>query len=412
MDLQTLTTSVLQVELFHSCLFAEAFFCYIQNLTVGVNLQCGNHIIPIVQSNCLHACCRSAHRSCVLFIELDTHTFSGGNEDLIIFFNGHDRDQVVVFSEVQGNQTALSDICKTGHICFLDDALFGDHGQIFFFAEFLHRNGSHDFFIRTDFQEVHDSDTTGSSACFGNFITLDTVNLTFICKEQQRIMGGSKEEVFYVVFFPCLHTDDPSAAAVLALISIQRGTFHIVQIGQSEYAGFFIDEVFHIDLTGILDQFCSSVVSVFFTDGYNFIFDDTQHQFSVRQDHFVVSDLLLQFCIFRIDLFFFQTLQSSQLHFQNGLCLHIGQTETFHQSFFRIIITCTDNADHFIDVIDGDTQTFQNVGSFFCLIQIETCSSGHHVFLMLQIYFQCFLQIQHHRFSVNQCQHICTERFL
>ena len=50
--------------------------------------------------------------------------------------------------------------------------------------------------------------------------------------------------------------------------------------------------------------------------------------------------------------------------------------------------------------------------SLFCFVQIEACSSGHNFFLMLQIYFQSLFQCQNDRFSVNQCQHICTEGFL
>ena len=412
MDLQTLTASILQVELFCCGLFAEAFFRYIQNLTAGIDLQRGNHIIPFIQGDSLYAGGCSAHGSCICFGELDAHTFSCGNENLIVFIHFHNRDQVIIFTEIQGDQTGFTDVRKHGHICFLDDTLFCDHRQIFILAEFSDGNASHDLFIGADFQQVYDGDTPAGSACFGDLIALDAVNLTFICEEQQRIVSGSQEQVFHIVLFSCLHADDAAAAAVLALIGIQRGTFHIVQVGQCKYAGFFINQVFYVDLTGVLDEFCSSFISVFFTDGCDLIFDDTQQQFFICQNGFIICDFSLQFRIFRIDLFFFQTLQSSQLHFQDCLCLHIRQTKAFHQSFFRIIIACSDNSDDFINVIDGDTQTFQDMGSLFRLIQIKSCSSGHNIFLMLQIFFQSLFQIQDDRFSVNQCQHICTERFL
>ena len=168
-------------------------------------------------------------------------------------------------------------------------------------------------------------------------------------------MGRCQEQIFYIIFFPCLHTDNAAAASVLALIGIQRGTFHIIQVRQGKYAGFLINQVFHIDLTGVLDKFCSSIISVFFANGYDLIFNDTQQQFLICQNGFIVRNFFLQFCIFRVDLFFFQPLQSSQLHFQNGLGLHIGQSKAFHQSFLRIIIACADNSDDFVDIINGNS---------------------------------------------------------
>ena len=120
----------------------------------------------------------------------------------------------------------------------------------------------------------------------------------------------------------------------------------------------------------------------------------------------------MQLCIFRIDFFLFQTLQTAQLHFQNRLCLQIRQAEAFHQSLLCIIIACADNSDYLVNVVNRNPQTLQNMRSFFRLIQIKACSSGNNIFLMLQVFRKHLLQIQNNRLAIHQCKHICTEGFL
>jgi len=206
-------------------------------------------------------------------------------------------------------------------------------------------------------------------------------------------MCRCKEQVFYKILLPCLHPDNPSAAAVLALIGIQRGTLYIIQIRQRKYAGFLLNQILHINFARILHQLCAAFIGIFLLNRRNFILDYAKQQLFIRQNGLVIRNLLLQLCIFRIDFFLFQALQTAQLHFQNRLCLQIRQAEAFHQSLLCIIIACADNSDYLVNVVNRNPQTLQNMRSFFRLIQIKACSSGNNIFLMLQVFRKHLLQI-------------------
>ena len=120
MNLQALAAAVLQIKFIRCGALAVAVFGYIQKLPFGVNLHCGNNIIVLLQCNRLYPCCGSAHGTHILLGELNAHTAACCHENFIPAVCCHYGNQVILLAQIQRNQTALADICKAGHICFLD----------------------------------------------------------------------------------------------------------------------------------------------------------------------------------------------------------------------------------------------------------------------------------------------------
>lgn len=80
--------------------------------------------------------------------------------------------------------------------------------------------------------------------------------------------------------------------------------------------------------------------------------------FLIRQQIFIVGDAFAQFLVLRLDFLAFQTLQSAQLHVQNGLARYIGEPELLHQLLFRIVVSLADGSDDLVDIVEGNPQTF------------------------------------------------------
>ena len=64
-----------------------------------------------------------------------------------------------------------------------------------------------------------------------------------------------------------------------------------------------------------------------------------------------------------------------------------------------------DNRDDFIDIIESNDQSFQDVGAFLCLFQVKDGSAGDNLFLELDVFFQHLAQGQGLWLSVDQSQH-------
>ena len=64
-----------------------------------------------------------------------------------------------------------------------------------------------------------------------------------------------------------------------------------------------------------------------------------------------------------------------------------------------------DNGDDFIDIIESNDQSFQDVGAFLCLFQVKDGSAGDNLFLELDVFFQHLAQGQGLWLSVDQSQH-------
>ena len=87
-------------------------------------------------------------------------------------------------------------------------------------------------------------------------------------------MCGCKEQVFYKILLPCLHPDNPSAAAVLALEIVHGHSLDVSKIGHGNYSVIVGDQVFHGHII-VKADLCPSVVTVFLGDHKDLFLDHT-----------------------------------------------------------------------------------------------------------------------------------------
>ena len=138
-------------------------------------------------------------------------------------------------------------------------------------------------------------------------------------------MGGGHNQILHEVVFLGGQTGNALAAPLLRTISIHRNSLHIAQMSQGDADVFFLDQILFIDFLCICLDLGTALVAPFILDFQQLGFDHAHQFMNVRQQLIIVCDFFQQFLIFVFDFLFFQTLQTSQLHIQNGLGLDLGK---------------------------------------------------------------------------------------
>ena len=157
-----------------------------------------------------------------------------------------------------------------------------------------------------------------------------------------------------------------------------------------------------------------SLIPVFFSNNEDFFFNHPEEQLTVCKDRLVFGDLLLQFCILGFDLLSFQSGQGSQTHVHDRLSLHVGKFEALHQFTLGDLdrLGPADDADDFVNIIEGDEQAFQDVSPLFRFVEVVFCTSRYNFFLMLEVIFQHIKKIHDLRLIVYKGQHDHAECIL
>ena len=94
-----------------------------------------------------------------------------------------------------------------------------------------------------------------------------------------------------------------------------------------------------------------------------FIADSAEYLAGIGQQVFQVSDKLLQFLMFILELSTLQRGQSSQRHIQNCLCLNLREAEFAHQIGARRVhpLAAANRLDHFVEDVERLEQPFNNM---------------------------------------------------
>ena len=218
-------------------------------------------------------------------------------------------------------------------------------------------------------------------------------------------MGAGQDKVCHKVVFSCGQTGYSLAASLLRLVCVSRDPLQISQVCQRYSYLFFLDQVSFVELIGSRHDLGPSLVAPFFLDLQQLVFYYSHQLFLVCEKALVVSDLSLELCVFVFYLLSFKTLQSCQSHVQYSLGLYFRKGKTLHEFFLGVVVALADGLYDCVDIVKSDPETFQYVSSGLRLLKVELCSSCDYVLLVLQIFFQDLVEIQHSRLAVYQGDH-------
>ncbi|MNI10344.1 hypothetical protein D3C73_634510 [compost metagenome] len=217
--------------------------------------------------------------------------------------------------------------------------------------------------------------------------------------------------MFHEVLVFGIHPHNAAASALLAAIGADRQTLNISGMRNSDDNLFTRNQILIQDAFFSNRDFCTAVIRIPVTDLLELIADNLQYEMLISQNLTVLSNLGQQLIIFVLNFFTFQAGQTLHPHIKDGLCLLYAETECAHQAIPRNISRagCADQSNNFIQMIQCDTQSFQNMRPCLSFFEIKNRPAPNNFNLMLQVMVQHIPEIKNLRFVINDGKHVDTK---
>ena len=144
------------------------------------------------------------------------------------------------------------------------------------------------------------------------------------------------------------------AALTLRGVLARARALDVAVAGQGEDALLLLDEVFNVDLVLDLLNFGLALIAILVANFDELVLEGALEHRLVGEKLDKVRDLLFEFVVLVLQLFAVEALQGLQAHIENGLCLHVGEREAFHELFLRVVVARADDVDDLVDVVLRD----------------------------------------------------------
>ena len=337
-------------------------------------------VIAVRKVDRSHALGISAHLSDVFFAESDTLTFVRTDKNFVIAARELDGNKFVAGEKAYRDLSALSDRIELGHSRFLDKTELGRHhdvtaravfgcvfgsifGSVFGFRGrfgcFNHFRRRRDGFVRNDFVAVFvdfrfkifarkflSRNNRGDSFAvahlnkvddrpaprralgrFGDFVSLDSVNLAERTEEQQIVVRGAYEHILHKIFFLGLMSRYALSSATLSLTLLRCDSLDVTHMRHRNNDVLSFDKVRFADIRIIGGNlgFSRSGVSVLYI--FKVVSYDRSHSFRLLQDIFEVGYGGVELAKFFVQLIHFHRSEPLKPHFKNGGTLFVVEKE-------------------------------------------------------------------------------------
>ena len=194
----------------------------------------------------------------------------------------------------------------------------------------------------------------------------------------------------------------------------QRCTLDVSKMADSNNNWIVRIEILRIELMFIRNNLCATIVAIFFFYFKKFILHNFLTAFRIVENILQILYGLHQLVIFLMQLIHPQSCELRQTHVNYGLRLKLIQIKTFLKVGLSVCrcLAGTDNMNNLIDIVTGNNQPFQYMGTLLRFIQIKLCTTNCHVMTMLYKIFNAFLQAQQTWTPFHQRNTIHRERAL
>ena len=241
----------------------------------------------------------------------------------------------------------------------------------------------------------------------GDLVAVEAVDAAAVGEEQKRIVRGGDVHLLHEVLLAGGRADHALAAALLGAVGVLGQALDVAVVRQRHHHVLLLNEVEHVDLAVEGGDLRAALVGKARLDLEQFIPDDAQQDALVGKYLFVPGDLLLQFGVFLLGLFAFQTGELGKAHVEDGLRLPLGEAEALHEAVLGLLLRArgAQKGDDLVDVIEGDEQAFEDVAAGLGLVEVVLRAPRHHVALMVEVVADDLVQRERARLAVHQRDH-------
>src|SRR5690606_8734908 len=278
--------------------------------------------------------------------------------------------EFVVVEQVHSHQASRVDVAVLADGGALDEAVAGGENEEAVGIEALERQDGLDVLVLGQGQDVADVIAARGALEFGKVEDALAVDAAPVAVEQQVIVGAAHQQDGVDVVLFALLGGNAAPAARLAAVAGQRGALDVALTRDGDYHRLFGDEVLSVEVLFHVDDLSAPRVTELLADGLQLVADDAPQLGLCSEDQLEASYLLLQFAVLLVDLLALETREPLQAHVEDGLCLHLGETELAHEALARLgpVFRRADQRDDGVEVVEGDEVALEDVGAFARLL--------------------------------------------
>ena len=367
--------------------FAKPLRRHDQEVGAGFNHIERRYPVILAEPNTPHAAGCASHGAHFVFVEAQRLALFRHQDQLLLAAGHPGPSQFVAFFQRHGNDAVRSHRVELAQFDALDAAAHGGHRHIGGVLEVWHGYHRRDAFIRRQANEVDDGQTLTGAAGIRQIEGAFRVNAAFVGKEEDEIKRACAQRLHHLVFVAGVHANDAAPAAPLRPVDAGQGAFDKIVLRQCDQHLLLENDIFVVRAAAVWQNLRSAAIAKFLFQLQDVGLDHLQDFFGMRQQVAQVEDTRHQLLIFSLDLGALEGGQSPQLHVENSLRLHFAQIEARHQPCAGLIhaFRRADERNHLVQELQGDAQTFEDVGAFFGLAQLEARTAGQDFLPVLDI---------------------------
>ena len=374
-----------------------------------LHYNAGNHKILSAQGYALDAGGHATHGPHVPAREADGDAVGRGQHNMAVFTDGTHHHQFVVLAQAHGHEAGLAAPGVQGRRGALDHAALGHKEEVLVFRKFAQGQYRGDPLVFLKRQQVVDVHALGRTAAFGHLVHLELVHAALVGKEAEILVVGGAQKLLHIVVIRGVQGGNALAAALLLLIVLKPGALHIAATRQGDDHFFIGNEVFDINVRqGLAQHFGAARGHEGFANLADFAPELVAQHFRIFENGAVELNLLQKILVFGHKFIALQAREALQAHFKNGLGLNLGKLKALHEggAGFLRIGRRADKGHHLVDVVDGNAQTFKNMGAGLGFFKIIAGAADDHLAAMIDKAGKRCLEIKQLRAIVHHRQHI------
>jgi len=308
-----------------------------------------------------------------------------GEHDVVLPIGHLHVDQLVTFLDVDGADADRARIPELRQHRLLDHAVLGGEEQELILGELAHGHQRGEPFVGLHRDAREDRLAACGPRRLRNFVHLEPVALPLLGEEHDVVMGRRDEEMLDPVVFLLMRGDHALAAAALPSVRRDGEPLDVAGMGHGDDHVLFGDQVLDRELALIGDDLGAPLVAETVGQLRQLFLQDLHPPRLGREDLLAFLDELADVLQLLLELRDLEGGEPGQPHVEDFGRLLLRQLEPLAQRRVgaRRVLRFLDELDHFVDMIDGDLQAFEDVLAVLRALQLELgaqCDDGVAMF--------------------------------
>ena len=227
-------------------------------------------------------------------------------------------------------------------------------------------------------------------------------------------MHCSRVDILGEVLLACACSLRAYAAARLLAELAERCALDVSHVRHSDYDGVVRIEVFGVELVLERLDLRAALVTVLLLHLLKVVLHHLLAKLRIAENLLEVSYLTLQLLELGVQLIDAQAGELREAHIDDSFRLQFVEFETLLKVALSVrrSLRCADDAHHLVDVVAGDDQAFEDMGTLLSLLEVVLCAAYGDVVTVLHEVLHALLQCEQTRATVDKRNAVDRERRL